>query len=115
MSISNELTREAIGAYETFKIASGESFGPYASVAENEDVMATWAKDNLPDGLRSLEQIGAWEICFRQTVTSLKRDPSWRSQVEKTEAFKLETQFMPAAEYKHRLLSDPEFRRLANA
>lgn len=113
--MSSELTREAIGAYETFKIAVGESFGPFASIAENLDVMATWAKDNLPDGVLSLEQIGAWELAFRQTVTSLKRDPAWRSKAEQIEAFKQETAFMPAAEFKARLLSDPEFRRLAEA
>jgi hypothetical protein len=118
MSIDNEQLSEAEVSYDVFRISMGESFAPFAtvSVAErNIEVMVSWAKDNLPNGIASLILQGGWEVSFNACLAAgtLTRDLNWRSKADRIAAFKDITKYMPAAEFKLRLLEDPEFKRLA--
>jgi hypothetical protein len=118
MSIDNEQLSEAEVSYDVFRISMGESFAPFAtvSVAErNIEVMVSWAKDNLPNGIASLIIQSGWEVSFNACLAAetLTRDLNWRSKADKIAAFKAETAFMPASQFKEKLLSDSEFRKLA--
>jgi hypothetical protein len=107
---------DAEDTYNSWKIAAGDLFAPFATeaVAEyNTDVMVAFAKDNLPYSLNSLTKIGGWEISFRACLAAgtLQRDPSWLSWADRKKQLQEEYVALTASDAKQRYQNDPEFRK----
>ena len=116
MRINNDLSQER--AFEDFKIARGEDFGPYGTpsvLEDNLDTMFAWGSVNLSGGYNSADQRGFWDLAFAACLKAnrLTRDPNWKSREQRIKDHLAETEKMPAKEYKARLLSDPDFKAVA--
>lgn len=71
MSLSETQLCDAIDSLATFKAAAGPRVGPYftPSVEEaNTRVLAEWIVAHLPGGATATQQVGAFEIAFRECL-----------------------------------------------
>jgi hypothetical protein len=103
-------------AFEEFRLAMGERLEPFITPAvaeENMKVIAHWAVEHISGGLSAARNLGWWDISFRNALAAglLVKDPSWKPWATRRAELRLEDASMPAAEFKERYATDPEFKR----
>jgi hypothetical protein len=97
MSLNEVELCDAIDSLATFKAAAGPRVGPYftPSVEEaNTRVLAEWIVANLPGGVAATQQVGAFEIAFRECLKlgKLTADPAFvapKTEAERRDLFNL--------------------------
>jgi hypothetical protein len=97
MPLSETQLCDAIDSLATFKAAAGPRVGPYftPSVEEiNTRVLAEWIVANLPGGVAATQQVGAFEIAFRECLKlgKLTADSTFvspKTEAERRELFDL--------------------------
>jgi hypothetical protein len=114
MPITDKDILAATSTYGVFKKIFGEAWEPYSTPAfenENLEIIYLWGKDNLPRGLADFQAFGSYELAFRACLTTLKRDPSWKTSDERAAEFAEEFSLLSADETRKRYDSDPVFKR----
>jgi hypothetical protein len=112
--VSEDQLHEFEITFNTFKALMGDRFAAFCTDAVREDnltIMAEWGASNLAGGVAGAKNIGWFELAFVNCATKLKRDPSWKSWATRRAELKREDDSMPAAEFKQRYATDPEFKR----